>query len=101
MRSDPVAWANVLLIAAHVLGDINRWWTQHGEHLTDGPELGEVYRLLHQLSVVAEAVWSVLPDRRDGTRVFSIGTALLRVSLLLVERGEDIVVVDIRIPPER
>ncbi len=101
MGSDPVAWAAVLLIAAHVLGDLNRWWTQTGRHLSDGPELGEVYGLLHQVSVEAEAAWSVLPDRGDGTRVFSIRTALLRVSLLLTERGEDIVIVDIRIPPER
>jgi len=67
----------VLLIAAQVLGDINRWWIQSGRHLADGPELGEVYRLLHQVSVEAEAAWSVLPDRGDGSRVFSIHTALL------------------------
>ncbi len=83
----------------HVLGDINRWWTQHGRHLPDGPELGEVYRLLHQISIEAEASWSVLPDRGNRTRIFSIRTALLRVSLLLTERGEDIVVIDVRIPP--
>lgn len=89
----------MLLIAAHVLGDINRWWTQHGQHLPDGPELGEVYRLLHQISIEAEASWSLMPDRGNGTRIFSIRTALLRVSLLLTERGEDIVVIDVRIPP--
>jgi len=100
LRSDPVARAIVLLIAAHVLGDINRWWIQTGEHLPDGPDLGEVYRLLHQVSVEAEAAWSLLPDRGDGTRVFSIRTALLRISLLLVEQRSDIIVLDIRIPPE-
>ena len=62
LSSDPVGLASVLLIAAHVLGDINRWWTQHGQHLIDGPVLGEVYGLLHQ-SVEAEAAWSLLPDR--------------------------------------
>jgi len=90
----------VLLIAAHVLGDINRWWTEHGRNLEDGPELGEVYRLVHQISVEAQAAWSLLPDRGDGTRVFSIRTALLRISLLLEERGEDIIVLDIRIPTQ-
>lgn len=89
----------MLLIAAHGLGDINRWWTEHGRHLVDGPELGEVYRLLHQISVEAEASWSLLPDHGNGTRVYSIRTALLRISLLLTERGDDIVVADIRIPP--
>ncbi len=101
MRSDPVSWAAALLIAAHVLGDINRWWTKHGQHLTDGPELSEVYRLLHQISIEAEAAWSLLPERGDGTRVFSIRTALLQISLLLMERGEDVVVIDLRIPTER
>ncbi len=80
----------MLLIAAHVIGDINRWWTQHGQHLPDGPELGEVYRLLHQISIEAEDSWSLLPDHGNGTRIFSIRTALLRVSLLLLERGEGI-----------
>ncbi|MGI9604511.1 MAG: hypothetical protein ACR2P0_00085 [Acidimicrobiales bacterium] len=89
----------MLLIAAHVLGDTNRWWTTHGQYLADGPELGEVYRLLHQISIEAEASWSLLPKHDNGTRVFSIRTALLRVSLLLVERGDDIVVIDLRIPP--
>ncbi len=100
MRSDAVSWAAVLLIAAHVLGDINRWWDRYGQQLGDGPELGEVYRLLHQISIEAEASWSLLPDRGNGTRIFSIRTALLRVSLLLMERGEDVIVIDVRIPPE-
>jgi hypothetical protein len=41
----------------------------------------------------------LLADRGNGTRIFSIRAALLRVSLLLIERGEDIVVIDVRIPP--
>lgn len=56
------------------------------------------YGLLHQLSVEAEAAWSLLSDRGDGARVFSARAALLQVSLLLIERGGDIVVVDLRIP---
>ena len=98
LSSDPVGLASVLLIAAHVLGDINRWWTQYGQYLIDGPDLGEVYGLLHQLSVEAEAAWSLLSDRGDGARIFSARTALLQVSLLLIERGGDIIIVDLRIP---
>lgn len=91
----------MLLVAAHVLGDVNRWWNQHGRHLADGPDLGETYRLLHQVAVEAEAAWSLLSDHGGGTRVFSANTALLRISLLLVERDVDLVVIDIRIPSQQ
>ena len=88
----------MLLIAAHVLGDVDRWWNQHGRSLEDGPELGDVYRLLHQVSVEAGAAWSLLTDRGDGTRVFSIRAALLSISLLLVEQHGDLIVWDVRFP---
>ena len=92
--------AAVLLIAAHVLGDIDRWWARQGRHLSDGPELGDVYRLLHTISVEAEAAWSLLVERGDGTRIFSVHTAALQISLLLIERHDDIIVWDIRIPTQ-
>jgi hypothetical protein len=91
----------VLLIAGHVLGDVNRWWTRYGHALVGGPDLGEVYRLLHQVAVEAEAAWSLLSDEGNGTRVFSVQAGLLQIALLLDERGDDIVVLDIRIPTDQ
>ncbi len=91
----------MLLIAAHVLGDIDRWWTQHGRNLHDDLELGSLYKLLHQVAVEAEAAWSLLTDRGDGSRVFSIRAALVPISLLLVEQGDDLIVWDVRFPTQR
>ncbi len=90
----------MLLIAAHVLGDIERWWTGHGRNLS-GSEIGDLYRLLHQASVEAQAAWSLLPDRGDGTRIFSIRAALVPISLLLIEQIDNVIVLDIRIPTQR
>ncbi len=90
----------MLLIAAHVLADVDRWWTDHGLRLHDGLTLGDVYRLLHQVAVEAQASWSLLPDRGDGTRIFSVA-ALVPISLLLIEQGDDLIVADIRFPRRR
>jgi hypothetical protein len=91
----------VLLRAATVLSDIQRWWTRHGDQLTPNAEIGDLYLLLHQATVEAQAAWCLLIDRGDGTRIFSIRAALAPVALLLIERNGDIVVVDIRIPTQR
>ena len=91
----------MLLIAATVLSDIERWWTRHGDQLTPTAEIGDLYRLLHQATVEAQAAWSLLIDRGDGTRIFSIRAALVPIALLLIERNGDIIVVDIRMPTQR
>lgn len=91
----------MLRIAAHVLGDVDRWWTRHGGNLHPGLELGDVYKLLHQVAIEAAAGWSLLPDRGDGTRVFTARAALDPISLLLVEHGDDLIVWDVRFPPQR
>ncbi len=91
----------MLLIAASVLGDIDRWWTRHGDTLVAGSEIGELYRLLHQAAVEAQAAWSLLADSGDGTRVYSIRAALVPIALLLIEQGDDTIVLDVRIPTQR
>ena len=91
----------MLLIAAPVLSDIDRWWTRHGDTLAAGSEIGQLYRLLHQASVEAQAAWSLLADSGEGTRVFSIRAALVPMALLLIEQGDDIIVIDVRIPTQR
>lgn len=45
----------MLLIAVHVLGDINRWWIQNETLLTDEAQLRDLYKLLHRIAVEAEA----------------------------------------------
>ena len=91
----------VLLIAATALGDIERWWTRHGDRLAPSAQIGDLYRLLHQAAIEAQAAWSLLIDRGDGTRIFSIRAAVAPIALLLLERNGDIIVVDIRIPTQR
>lgn len=91
----------VLLIAATVLSDIERWWKRYGDQLTPNAEIGDLYRLLHQATVEAQAAWSLLVDRGDGTRFFSIRAAVAPIALLLLERNGDIVVVGIRTPTQR
>ena len=53
------------------------------------------------MSVEAEAAWSLLTDRGDATRVFSVRAALLSISLLLVERHDDLIVWDVRFPTQQ
>lgn len=88
----------MLLIAAHVLGDVDRWWQRYGRHLHEELELGAVYRLLRQVAVEAEASWSLLDDRGDGTRVFSVRAALVPIALLLAEQHDNLIVWDVRFP---
>ncbi len=89
----------MLLIASHVLGDIDRWWRSHGDDLDGDIRAGDLYQLIHRTAVEAEAAWSLLPVRRDGTRVFATAIALLPIALQLTERHDDIVVWDMRIYP--
>jgi len=89
----------VLLIAAHVLGDVDRWWQSQGADLGNDVHVGDLYQLLHRTTVEAEAAWSVLPVQRDGTRIFTAAIALLPIALQLIERHDDIIVWDIRIYP--
>jgi threonine aldolase len=91
----------VLLIAAHVLGDVDRWWRSQDAELRTDMQVGDVYQLLHRTAVEAEAAWSLLPVRSDGTRIFTTAVALLPIALQLIERHGDIVVWDIRIYPGR
>ena len=91
----------MLLIAAPVLSDIDRWWTRYQDTLAAGAGIGELYRLLYQAAVEAEAAWSLLADSGAGTRVFSIRAALVPMALLLTEKDGDILVLDVRIPTQR
>ncbi|MGH1489190.1 MAG: hypothetical protein ACRBK7_07315 [Acidimicrobiales bacterium] len=91
----------MLLIAASVLGDIDRWWTQYGDRLATGSEIGQLYRLVHQAAIEAQAAWSLLTESGGGTRVFSIRSALVPMALLLIEKDDDIIVLDVRIPTQR
>lgn len=43
----------------------------------------------------------MLADSGDGTRVFSIRAALVPIALLLIEQGDDTIVLDVRIPTQR
>ncbi len=89
----------MLLIAAHVLGDIDRWWRQHGSNLGDDVQQGDLYRLLHQTAVEAEAAWSLLSQRSDGSRTFT-AVSVLPITLRLVESGSSLIVWDVRIHPD-
>lgn len=89
----------MLLIAAHVLGDISRWWIQNEDRFTDEAQLGDVYKLLHQTAVEAEATWSLLSTRDDGSRTFTATTALLPITLQLFAQGGDLIGWDVRIHP--
>jgi hypothetical protein len=86
------------LIAAAVLGDLRRWWSRHGASIPpEEGDIGDLYHLLHRTAIEAEATWSLLTDRGDGTRVFTALNGWLPISVLVVERGEDLVVGDVRI----
>jgi hypothetical protein len=88
----------MLLIAASVLGDLRRWWSSHGVSVPpEEGDVGDLYDLLHRSAVEAEATWSLLPDRGDGSRVFTVLNGWLPISVLVLERADDLVVVDVRI----
>jgi hypothetical protein len=89
----------VRLIAAHVLGDIDRWWTGNESRFANQLQLGDIYRLLQQTTVEAEAMWSLLSEREDGTRTFTATTALVPITVQLFSRGGDLIVWDVRIHP--
>ena len=75
----------MLLIAAHVLGDIDRWWNQHGLDIEGDVQAGDLYRLLHQTAVEAEAAWShAQPTSRRESNFHRHGPAL-PITLLLIE----------------
>jgi hypothetical protein len=80
-----------------VLGDIDRWWSRYGERISEEGDAGDLYRLLHRTAIEAEAAWSLLPDRGDGTRAFTALNAWLPISVLVIERGQDLVVGDVRV----
>jgi hypothetical protein len=89
----------VLLIAAHVLSDIKRWWIGNETRFADQLQIGDIYQLLHQTTVEAEAMWSLLSEREDGTRTFTATTALVPITVQLFSRGGDLIVWDVRIHP--
>jgi hypothetical protein len=88
----------MLLIANHVLGDVDRWWHNHRASF-DHLEIGDLYRLLHRTAAEAEAAWSLLSTRKDGSRTFTVTTALLPITLQLFPYGPDLIVWDIRLHP--
>jgi hypothetical protein len=88
----------MLLVAAHVLGDIDRWWSRHGGRVpAEEGVVGALYRLLRNTAHEAEAAWSLLANRGDGTRAFTALNAWLPIFVLLVGRGTDLVLADVRI----
>jgi hypothetical protein len=46
--------------------------------------VGDLYDLLHRSAVEAEATWSLLPDRGDGSRVFTVLNGCLPTSVLVL-----------------
>ena len=96
-----VGSVDMLLIAADVLADSDRWWSRHRSHVADGIQLGDLYKLLHQMSVEGQACWSALDDQGSGLRVHSTRLGLLPMSILLQERDDHLIVRDFRIPPPR
>ncbi len=87
------------MFADHVLGDIRRWWIVEGQHLIDGPTFFEVFEFVCDVGAQGQAAWSALDDVGSGYRSYPVfHGGVLPVVILLVERGEDLIVWDIRFP---
>jgi hypothetical protein len=76
---------------------LRHWWRSQDAELGTDMQVGDVYQLVHRTAVEAEAAWSLLPVRSDGTRILTTTVALLPIALQLIERHGDIVVWDIGI----
>ena len=87
----------MLLLAAHTLADIERWWRQHGGKFRSEAEVGDLYRILYRTATEAQAAWSLLRPRPDGSRTFTVGTAPAPMTIQLVEQGSNLIVWDVRI----
>lgn len=51
-------------------------------------KVGDLYQLLHRTAVEAEAAWSLLPVRRDGSRIFAAGIALVPIAVQLIDNPQ-------------
>ncbi len=89
----------MLLFADHALGDLRRWWNQTGQHLTDGPTFFEVFEFVCRIGSEGHTAWSLLEERGGGNRPYTVLNGLVPVSIRLTERGDDLVVADIRVLP--
>lgn len=86
----------MLVIAAHVLGDIERWWNSVGRRLNNGLEIADAYRQLRQAAREAEVFWSLLPSLGEGHRIYTSLETALATTLELREVESMIVVWDLR-----
>lgn len=91
----------MLLFTSHVLGELRRWWNAIGQYLADGPTFYDVYLQLLQAGAEGQALWSVLAELDDNSRIYTVLSGAQPMVLRLFGQNDNIIVADIRLPDTR